>query len=164
MDERKKAEVKLAEERMAAEEEQKRIEMEEFQKKYGTKKPKERKQRQTSVEENRNWLRISGIAAMVLIPVVGVVYYLVMGQWKESVSLLSNAGQIKSISLFLLFVWYFQFGEGTWFLLAMNRSKHYQSRTSNNAHDPNVLGSITRIYDGIIKNIISMLSIALTHL
>lgn len=80
MDERKKAEVKLAEERMAAEEEQKRIEMEEFQKKYGTKKPKERKQRQTSVEENRNWLRISGIAAIVLIAVVGVVYYLVMGQ------------------------------------------------------------------------------------
>lgn len=65
----------MRKEREAALEEQNRVEMEEFQRKYGTKKPKERRQRQTSVEEGRNWTKFALIAAAVLVPVLGTLSY-----------------------------------------------------------------------------------------
>lgn len=72
---RQQQEEAMRKEREAALEEQNRIEMEEFQRKYGTKKPKERKLRQTSVEEGRNWTKIALIAAALLVPVLGSLSY-----------------------------------------------------------------------------------------
>lgn len=74
-EEREKVEEAIRKDKAAAEEEQKRIEMEEFERKYGTKKPKERKQRQTSVEERRNWSKVAMIAGGVLIPIIGALCY-----------------------------------------------------------------------------------------
>lgn len=74
-EEREKVEEAIRKDKAAAEEEQKRIEMEEFERKYGTKKPKERRQRQTSVEEGRNWSKVAMIAGGVLIPIIGALCY-----------------------------------------------------------------------------------------
>lgn len=74
MAERQLIEEQRRREQEAAEEQQKRIEMEEFEKKYGTKKPKERKQRQVNEEETRNWGKISAIVIAVLVPLVGGLY------------------------------------------------------------------------------------------
>lgn len=73
--EREREEEELQRQRAAAEEEQNRVEMEEFQRKYGSKRPKERKQRQTSVDEGRNVGRIALIAAAIIVPIVGVLVY-----------------------------------------------------------------------------------------
>lgn len=73
--EREQSDEAKRKERAAAEEEQNRIEMEEFQRKYGTRKPKERKQRQMNVEEGRNWTKTISIAVALVIPIVGALGY-----------------------------------------------------------------------------------------
>lgn len=73
--ERRLADEALMREKAAAEEEQNRIEMEEFQRKYGAKKPKERKPREISVDVGRNWPKIALIAVAVIIPIVGVLVF-----------------------------------------------------------------------------------------
>lgn len=62
----------------AVDEERKRIEMEEFARKYGTKAPKKRKQRPNIEEGGRDWKKVSMIAAAVLVPVIGGLVYLMM--------------------------------------------------------------------------------------
>lgn len=66
----------MRKEREAALEEQNRVELEEYQRKYGTKKPKERKQRQATVEEGRNWTKITLIATAVIIPLLAATFFL----------------------------------------------------------------------------------------
>lgn len=77
-DEKEKQEQAIREQKAAADEEQKRIDMEEFERKYGNRKPKERKQRQVAVEEGRNWTKIAIVALAVLIPIVGIVAFMVL--------------------------------------------------------------------------------------
>lgn len=72
---RQLVEEELRKERAAAEEERDRIEMEEYQKKYGQKKPKERRQRQTDVKEDRNWKRIM-IVLGIFIPLIGIISFI----------------------------------------------------------------------------------------
>lgn len=72
---RQQVEEELRKERAAAEEERNRIEMEEYRRKYGQKKPKERKQRQTDVKEERNWKRIMIVVGF-LIPLIGIISFI----------------------------------------------------------------------------------------
>lgn len=62
------------------EEAKNRKELEEFERRYGSKKPKDRKQRPVEVKETRSWIKIGSLAGIILIPVIASVYYVIFVQ------------------------------------------------------------------------------------